>query len=92
MSHNRMSTKETQMKLTYFAISELKELSKIYERENGERRFSYIQHIEYFKREKGISWKKAKKKVEVKLIERKIKLWDRRIASIDKAIEILIDK
>lgn len=77
------------MKVTYFAISELKGLLKIYERENDERRFSYIQLIEYFKKENKISWNRAKKKVEVKSIAREIKLWDRRIASINKAIEIL---
>ena len=77
------------MKATYFGISELKGLLKIYERENSERRFSYIQLMEYFKKEKKISWNEAQKKEEIRSITRKIKLWDRRIESIKKAIEVL---
>lgn len=77
------------MKATYFGISELKGLLKIYEEENGGRRFSYIQLMEYFKKEKNISWTEAEKKKEVSLITKEIKLWDRRVESIRKAIETL---
>ena len=77
------------MKATYFGISELKGLLKIYEQENGERRFSYIQASEYFGREKKISWDEIQKKEEIRSITRRIKLWDRRIESIKKAIEVL---
>ncbi|MCK4792794.1 MAG: hypothetical protein KAV87_54195 [Desulfobacteraceae bacterium] len=77
------------MKATYFGISELKGLLKIYERENGERRFSYIYCMEDLKTEKKISWNVGSKKKEVRLIAREIKLWNRRIESIKKAIETL---
>ena len=77
------------MNATYFGISELKRVLKIHEQENGERRFSYIQLMEYFKKEKDISWTEAEKKKEIRLITREIKLWDRRIVSIKKAIEVL---
>jgi len=77
------------MKATYFGISELKGLLKIYEAENGERRFSYIQLMEYLKKEEKMSWGERQKKEETRSITREIKLWDRRIESIKKAIEIL---
>ena len=77
------------MKATYFGISELKRVLKIYEQENGERRFSYVQAVVYFGREKKISWNEIQEKEEIRLITRRIKLWDRRIESIKKAIEIL---
>lgn len=84
------------MKATYFGISELKGLLKIYEQENGERRFSYVQFMEFFKKEKKKEprliireikiWNRRK---EIRLIIGEMKLWDRRIESIKKAIEVL---
>jgi len=75
------------MKPSYFGTSELKRLLKIYERENGERRFSYIQATEYFKKEKKMSWNEIQRNV--RPIIKRIRLWDRRMASIKKAIEVL---